>query len=129
MTATSGGFRAGSSGRSGEAVPPQGSSGGFRGVVPPEGSGGGFGGVVPPQAKATPEDLGIDLADLDWHSSGSLPGAIEVAMTGPHGEPGGQAWVLMRVNDDPSSRVLVYDRHEWECFLDGVRNGEFDLED
>jgi hypothetical protein len=20
----------------------------------------------------------------------------------------------------------VYDRHEWECFLDGVRNGEFD---
>ena len=24
-------------------------------------------------------------------------------------------------------RVLVYDRHEWGCFLDGVRNGEFDL--
>jgi hypothetical protein len=22
--------------------------------------------------------------------------------------------------------VLVYDRHEWECFLDGARNGEFD---
>jgi hypothetical protein len=22
--------------------------------------------------------------------------------------------------------VLVYDRHEWECFLDGVRKGEFD---
>jgi hypothetical protein len=32
----------------------------------------------------------------------------------------------MRVADDPSGRVLVYDRNEWECFLDGVRNGEFD---
>jgi hypothetical protein len=22
--------------------------------------------------------------------------------------------------------VLVYNRHEWVCFLDGVRRGEFD---
>jgi hypothetical protein len=22
--------------------------------------------------------------------------------------------------------VLVFDRHEWECFLHGARNGEFD---
>jgi len=34
--------------------------------------------------------------------------------------------VLMRVVGDPAERVLVYDRHEWECFLDGVRKGEFD---
>ena len=32
----------------------------------------------------------------------------------------------MRVAGDPAERVLVYDRNEWECFLDGVRNGEFD---
>jgi hypothetical protein len=32
----------------------------------------------------------------------------------------------MRVGGDPAGRVLVYDRHEWECFLDGVRGGEFD---
>jgi hypothetical protein len=32
----------------------------------------------------------------------------------------------MRVAGDPARRVLVYDRNEWECFLDGVRNGEFD---
>jgi hypothetical protein len=36
------------------------------------------------------------------------------------------AWVLMRVAGDPDQRVLVFDRHEWECFLDGARNGEFD---
>ena len=35
-------------------------------------------------------------------------------------------WVLMRVVGDPDQRVLVFDRHEWECFLDGARNGEFD---
>ena len=27
---------------------------------------------------------------------------------------------------DADGRVLVYDRYEWECFLDGVRAGEFD---
>jgi hypothetical protein len=32
----------------------------------------------------------------------------------------------MRVAGDPEQRVLVYDRHEWACFLDGVRKGEFD---
>jgi len=35
-------------------------------------------------------------------------------------------WVLMRVAGDPDQWVLVFDRHEWECFLDGARNGEFD---
>jgi hypothetical protein len=32
----------------------------------------------------------------------------------------------MRVAGDPEQRVLVFDRHEWECFLDGARHGEFD---
>jgi hypothetical protein len=41
------------------------------------------------------------------------------------GQPGVD-WVLMRVAGDPAGRVLVYDCHEWECFLDGVRKGEFD---
>ena len=34
--------------------------------------------------------------------------------------------MLMRVAGHPAGRVLVYDRHEWVCFLDGVRKGEFD---
>jgi hypothetical protein len=32
----------------------------------------------------------------------------------------------MRVTGDPEQRVLVFDRHEWECFLHGARHGEFD---
>jgi len=74
--------------------------------------------------KPTVEELGIDVAAQRWHRSGDGDGAIEVAMVtaaGPSGD-----WVLMRVAGDPHARVLVYDRNEWECFLDGVRNGEFD---
>jgi hypothetical protein len=40
--------------------------------------------------------------------------------------PGRTEWVLLRVTGDSDSRVLVFDRHEWECFLDGARRGEFD---
>jgi hypothetical protein len=97
--------------------------------------------------KPTVEELGIDLDSQKWQRSGDEDGAIEVAFipgvaAGPGGTswaehaaggPAGSAgpadrteWVLMRVAGDPARRVLVYDRHEWECFLDGVRGGEFD---
>lgn len=78
--------------------------------------------------KPAAERLGIDLRSLTWRSSAgagaSGAGAIEVAMA--RGDDG-SAWVLLRVTGDPDGRVLVYDQHEWECFLDGVRNGEFDV--
>jgi Domain of unknown function (DUF397) len=76
-------------------------------------------------SKPTVEALGIDLASLSWQRSGEGDGTIEVAFTGRLGGTAGE-WVLMRVVGDPAERVLVYDRHEWECFLDGVRKGEFD---
>jgi len=70
-------------------------------------------------AKPSVSELGIDLAAQVWRRSGHGDGAIEVAFTNG-------SWVLMRVTGDPERRVLVFDRHEWECFLDGARNGEFD---
>lgn len=80
--------------------------------------------TVKPTAKPTVESLGIDLAGQDWQRSGAGDGVIEVAMVDLG--RGGTQWVLMRVSGDDAGRVLVYDRHEWECFLDGVRRGEFD---
>jgi len=85
-------------------------------------------------AKPTVEELGIDVGAQRWRRSGDGDGSIEVAIVAgrDRGRPGerpagpGGDWVLMRVAGDPAGRVLVYDRHEWECFLDGVRNGEFD---
>ncbi len=75
--------------------------------------------------KPTVEELGIDIVAQAWQRSGNGDGAIEIAFV--H-DPAGAAgdWVLMRVAGDPVGRVLAYDRHEWECFLDGVKRGEFD---
>jgi Domain of unknown function (DUF397) len=83
-----------------------------------------------PARKPTVEDLGIDVDAQAWHRSGGGAGSVEVAFVGL--SRGGEAaadggeWVLMRVAGDPAGRVLVYDRFEWECFLDGVKHGEFD---
>ena len=77
--------------------------------------------------KPTLADLGIDPASPHWQRSGEGFGAIEVAFVQApaHAADLGE-WVLMRVTDDPEGRVLVFDRNEWECFLDGARKGEFD---
>ena len=80
-------------------------------------------------AKPTVAELGIDPAAEAWHRSGHGDGAIEIAFvpaTRGSVPPDRAEWVLMRVTGDPQQRVLVFDRHEWECFLDGARNGEFD---
>jgi hypothetical protein len=96
-------------------------------------------------AKPTVADLGIDPDTQQWQRSGTGAGTIEVAFVqapGPAATPptppappvtrvppastDNEDWVLMRVTDDPEGRVLVFDRNEWECFLDGARKGEFD---
>ena len=74
-------------------------------------------------AKPTVADLGIDPDAEHWQRSGAGAGTIEVAFVQA---PGPAEWVLMRVTGDPEERVLVFDRNEWECFLDGARKGEFD---
>jgi hypothetical protein len=100
-----------------------------------------------PVAKPTATGLGVDLASLEWRRSGTGDGSFEVAfvasqMRNPHAAAGtapGAAlgrqtgsscpvidWVLLRVAGDPADRVLVYDRNEWLCFLDGAVCGEFD---
>ena len=76
------------------------------------------------EGKPTPDELGIDLAGLVWQRSGEGDGSIEVAF--PLGASWTRGdWVLMRVAGDSDGRVLVFDRNEWDCFLDGARNGEF----
>jgi Domain of unknown function (DUF397) len=80
------------------------------------------------RAKPTVSALGVDIGALTWQRSGETAGCLEIAFVGAAEEAGSASatWVLMRVADDPEGRVLVYDRNEWECFLDGVRGGEFD---
>ena len=78
-------------------------------------------------AKPTVAGLGIDVSAQDWQRSGDGADAIEIAFVGRSaGSDTETEWVLMRVAANPEGPVLVYDRNEWECFLDGVRGGEFD---
>jgi hypothetical protein len=77
------------------------------------------------RVKPTPEQLSIDPGALAWTRSGDGDGSIEVAFPlSPRWARGD--WVLVRVAGDPAARILVFDRNEWECFIDGARNGEFD---
>jgi Domain of unknown function (DUF397) len=77
------------------------------------------------EGKPTPEELGIDPALQVWQRSGDRDGSIEISFPLSPAWTRGD-WVLMRVAGDPAGRILVFDRNEWDCFLDGVRNGEFD---
>ena len=69
------------------------------------------------------EELGIDVRAQGLAALGRRGGLDRGRL---HRAAGGDEWVLMRIAGDPAGRVLVYDRNEWECFLDGVKNGEFD---
>jgi hypothetical protein len=75
--------------------------------------------------KPTAAELVIDPVQLAWERSGEAAGSIEIAFPVSSRWSRGD-WVLMRVAGDPAERVLVFDRNEWECFIDGARNGEFD---
>jgi hypothetical protein len=74
------------------------------------------------QGKPGVGELGIDLDAQTWQRSGNEHEAFEVAFVAALGQP----WVLLRVDRDPAGRVLVYTRHEWLCFVDGAKGGEFD---
>lgn len=78
-----------------------------------------------PGGKPEPDELGVDVDRVDWQRSGNGPGGIEIAVPDVDGWVRGD-WVLMRIAGDDSDRVLVFDRNEWTCFLDGARKGEFD---
>ncbi len=75
--------------------------------------------------KPTVAELGLDPGSLSWQGSSAQPGAVQVAFAWALG----QRWTLMRLAGDPSGRVSVFTAFEWECFLDGAKNGEFDDEE
>ena len=63
-----------------------------------------------------------DLSGLRWFksSASSAAGCVEIA----HLPCGG---VAVRDSKATSQTPHVFSRHEWECFLAGAKNGEFDL--
>ena len=62
-----------------------------------------------------------ELADADWFKatrSNGGDGCVEVAHLAN--------WTAVRDSKDPGGPVHLYTPHEWDCFLDGARNREFD---
>jgi hypothetical protein len=61
------------------------------------------------------------VGTLCWRkaTASSADGCVEVAPL----QTGG---VAVRDSKDPSGPVLLYTPHEWACFLDGAKKGEFD---
>lgn len=62
----------------------------------------------------------MNLADAAWHKSSrsNMNGCVEVAFIGER--------VAVRDSKNRSAPPLIFNRNEWEAFLGGVRNGEFD---
>jgi Domain of unknown function (DUF397) len=63
----------------------------------------------------------VDLATATWNKSSHSGnnGCVEVA----HGED----QIAVRDSKDPSGPMLLFTPREWRAFLDGVRDGEFDV--
>jgi hypothetical protein len=62
----------------------------------------------------------VDLSAAQWCKStrSGTNGCVEVAFV--------QGQVAVRDSKQHGGPVLVFTAHEWEAFLSGVRDGEFD---
>lgn len=68
----------------------------------------------------------LDLINATWRPIGEDAGAgehVELAFV-PHTD--GVTYVAMRNSAHPDGTVLVFTPSEWEAFLAGAKDGEFD---
>ena len=64
-----------------------------------------------------------DLTGATWRKSSrsaKRKGCVEAAFLA-------DGRVAIRDSKDREGSALVYTRHEWDCFLNGAKDGEFDL--
>ncbi|MFF5107854.1 DUF397 domain-containing protein [Streptosporangium sp. NPDC000509] len=67
-----------------------------------------------------------ELAGVAWHISTRSPDAGgQCVEAGPLGDGSGR--VAVRHSRRPEAEVIVYTRAEWEAFVGGVKDGEFDF--
>lgn len=65
-------------------------------------------------------------ADVNWHISTFSPDhGGNCVEAGPLAD--GTDRVAVRHSHHPDAEVILYTRAEWQAFLAGVRNGEFDF--
>ncbi len=74
----------------------------------------------PDKVAAHPTKGSFDLARVEWRSA-ELGADIEVGFV--------DDLIGMRNAKDPDSPVLIFTPSEWEAFLAGAKDGEFDPEE
>jgi hypothetical protein len=66
----------------------------------------------------------LDLTDAEWIRAGEGEGEhVEVAFV-EHTD--GNTYIAMRNSAQPDGPVLVFTESEWEAFIEGAKDGEFD---
>lgn len=66
----------------------------------------------------------FDVATATWERTmreDGTPGALEIGY-------GRNELVALRMAEDPDGDILIYTKDEWDAFVAGVRDGEFDPE-
>lgn len=71
-------------------------------------------------------DLG-ELPPIDWQGRPESSGDEAYVDVGPLLDGTGR--VAMRHSGSPEGQVVVYTAEEWEAFIAGVKDGEFDFDD
>jgi hypothetical protein len=64
----------------------------------------------------------VDLSEAQWRKSslsGSCDNCVEVAFVGDA--------VAVRDSKDPDGAALLYTLDEWDAFIGGIKDGEFDF--
>ncbi|GAA1395086.1 DUF397 domain-containing protein [Catellatospora coxensis] len=65
----------------------------------------------------------VDLTDAEWRKSTrsgpNCDNCVEVAFVGEA--------IALRDSKDPTGPALIYTRAEWDAFVEGAKDGEFDL--
>lgn len=74
-----------------------------------------------PSIEDLTRQLDCKVDDLPWQTSGRGDGMFQVAIVRVDD---GTPWILVRIQGKPD--VQIYTEHEWRCFVDGARRGEFD---
>ncbi len=68
----------------------------------------------------------VDLAGVAWHiSTKSADNGGSCVEAGPLTDGSGR--VAVRHSHYPEGAVIVYTRTEWEAFIGGAKDGEFDF--
>ncbi|NYI07479.1 DUF397 domain-containing protein [Allostreptomyces psammosilenae] len=62
----------------------------------------------------------LDLTGAEWLSSDEGNGDVQIAFV--------QGYIAMRNGRDPDGPALIFTQSEWDAFVLGARDGEFDID-